>query len=753
MAASLLLLMVPNGLRANAEQTTEITDTNEAIIEETQSNEKAQEVTNETGDFTYDKNNETIEDDQDEAAGEFDEPNFDSFEININTAEEGSFYGTIGDLYSSVEWEHDEDNPQTSAKDPYPQIIKDEDDDIVFDEDVASYWVDSSNYLCWMYYSESENRLITGSIIPTVVEAKKPVWYYNDDPITTDGDYLHDQSYTFTLKYESKEPVFFKATVDLTSEGKLDEEPDSSWNKITGTTTYTKNFVENKKINEIIEDFKIKPQSTSEYHHKFDGWVVSPDIEILTKDVKLTATFTSTMQASVNINTAEDSDKEKGTFDFYLEVDETLRISETNKTSSADTIIGDHSWDENSYFSVDENGVVTYVYWYDEHYCEGKISPGKTIDYKFKSWTLNGKIISCDGKEYFFKDYIEKDADGKIPQFPEFNFIVEFEESSTFVIEGRVSKENGEWYISGAKVSFAVDSEDDVLETVACTVSDNIGWYVLEIPKKYKSGGIVYVDPGEATGFYSPCATHKKYINIEQDLHQEHFKLKQGDLVSIDPKIGYGIGRGSFDYVYKINGKVLSNDEYLKTQIAMNLGTTYTLDGNDLVFSSSTDISNAEVDTYTVTPVPAEGCLFDGWTINGEVFTDGKIDNYDGISFEASFSAIPILTINYIDENGNPVAPTYTSTILGGESYHVNSPSVEGYELVDQTQRIIKGTMPSTDLIINVVYKSTNLGKVDMLAGSSQTGDGMFSLLMVFCIIALAGACGALATRKYLIKK
>lgn len=103
MAASLLSLMVPNGLCANAEQTTEITDANEAIIEETQSNEKAEEVTNETSGFTYDKNNETIEDDQDEAAGEFDEPNFDSFEININTAEEGSFYGTIGDWYSYAE--------------------------------------------------------------------------------------------------------------------------------------------------------------------------------------------------------------------------------------------------------------------------------------------------------------------------------------------------------------------------------------------------------------------------------------------------------------------------------------------------------------------------------------------------------------------------------------------------------------------------------------------------------------------------
>lgn len=196
-----------------------------------------------------------------------------------------------------------------------------------------------------MYYSESMSRLIKGSIIPTVVEAKKPVWYYDDAPITTDGDYLYNQSYTFTLKYESKEPVFFKATVDLTSEGKLSAEPDPSWAKSTegGTTVYNKEFPENKKINEIIKDFNSEPQSTSEYHHKFDGWVVSPDIKILTEDVKLTATFTSTMKASVNINTAEDPDKEKGTFDFYLEVDETLRISETNKTSSADTIIGDHS--------------------------------------------------------------------------------------------------------------------------------------------------------------------------------------------------------------------------------------------------------------------------------------------------------------------------------------------------------------------------------------------------------------------------
>ena len=73
------------------------------------------------------------------------------------------------------------------------------------------------------------------------------------------------------------------------------------------------------------------------------------------------------------------------------------------------------------------------------------------------------------------------------------------------------------------------------------------------------------------------------------------------------------------------------------------------------------------------------------------------------------------LTINYVDENGDPVNtgttanPYVDDDLAYGDTYSVASPAVEGYELVDAAQQVISGTVeleePETEITVNVVYK------------------------------------------------
>lgn len=974
MAASLLLLMVPNGLRANAEQATETTDATEATIEETQSDENAEEVTNEADDFTYDENNEAIENGKEYIAEESSQPNFEDFAINIEIDGTGSFYGEITSLYSGAEWLYPSTNPQTSATDPYPEIIAEMGDDIYFDEDWSCFSIDENNHLVWMYFTDSD--YYSGDIIPTTIEGKTPVWYCGSTKITEDDTYFNDQSYTFTLVYEGEDPgnvtvtvdldggeitatesaqlaeaewslesdgtwthefesgtyteaqamsawnaieptkgtstfkawdpvpgttsvtadktftatyeeepaeilnvkidategtfsgvgedaysyleeydidrgtttftdpylsdttsyahepdesfdgfavdednvlkysyylyvneyddyacviwtinaakitgkvpvwtvngevlepgetcgfvadtmntvslsyaepsVFHTVTVDITAEGKLTVAPDPTWNKVEGENKYTKDFAENSDLYNIIwNDFRLHPTSTSEYYHYFDYWDWEEGLEKLTKPVTFTAMFVSKMKPSVNISTTGPSADKQGTFDFYVDVDDTTIIDDTNKTSSTDTIIKEYFWNEYDCFTVDEDGVITYIYWFvdeysDEHTCEGTIYPDKTMDFQFVSWTLNGQSIAYDGDYHYFKDYIVRGADGKIPQFPEFNFVGTFEESSTFTIEGRVTKDHG-GNLPNVDVSFVVDGE-----IVASDVTDDLGWYVLDISKEYMSGGIVNVDPGEATAFYPPCATSKEYVDITEDLHYEHFKLAQGNLVYIDPVTTTQEGHQSFDYKYIHDGQVVSEKEFDNTAIGLVPGTTYQVVDDRLIFSLVTDTSNS-LNTYVVTPVPEDGYVFDKWFVNGDEIIpeapSGTIEGYDGIEFTVSYREAGTynLTINYINDEGMPLENPYAEALFEGEVYNVKSPVIEGYVLADPNQEYVFGTMPNTDVVVNVVYNPVTAEEIiDNTSGNAQTGDNNAVPFAIIGIVALASVC-FLANRK-----
>ncbi len=79
------------------------------------------------------------------------------------------------------------------------------------------------------------------------------------------------------------------------------------------------------------------------------------------------------------------------------------------------------------------------------------------------------------------------------------------------------------------------------------------------------------------------------------------------------------------------------------------------------------------------------------------------------------------LTINYVDSNGNQMAPSYTHNYNCGASYSVTSPVIEGYTA---NPAVVSGTMGAEDLTINVVYTEAGEQPVVTLLGDVN-GDGV----------------------------
>lgn len=89
------------------------------------------------------------------------------------------------------------------------------------------------------------------------------------------------------------------------------------------------------------------------------------------------------------------------------------------------------------------------------------------------------------------------------------------------------------------------------------------------------------------------------------------------------------------------------------------------------------------------------------WNVNPTVELEIKKDTKFVITFVPDYYH---LRINYLDDNQNVVAESYTADVLFKESYSVVSPVVEGYSLKDEAQVTVKGTMGSQDVEVDVVY-------------------------------------------------
>lgn len=110
-------------------------------------------------------------------------------------------------------------------------------------------------------------------------------------------------------------------------------------------------------------------------------------------------------------------------------------------------------------------------------------------------------------------------------------------------------------------------------------------------------------------------------------------------------------------------------------------------------------LSEQEVNEGEAASAPAAptriGYEFTGWDKDFSSVTED-------MTVTATYTAIRYtLTINYVDENGVKLAPTFTRTYTYGESYSISSPIISGYTA---NTPLVSGVMGAANLVIDVVY-------------------------------------------------
>lgn len=63
--------------------------------------------------------------------------------------------------------------------------------------------------------------------------------------------------------------------------------------------------------------------------------------------------------------------------------------------------------------------------------------------------------------------------------------------------------------------------------------------------------------------------------------------------------------------------------------------------------------------------------------------------------------------VNYVDQNGNPIQTSLTSTGNRGDNFSITAPKINGYELVNPDQASITGTYQGNQMVVTLTYRST----------------------------------------------
>lgn len=147
-------------------------------------------------------------------------------------------------------------------------------------------------------------------------------------------------------------------------------------------------------------------------------------------------------------------------------------------------------------------------------------------------------------------------------------------------------------------------------------------------------------------------------------------------------------------------------------------------------------------------PNTAEGYVHDfaGWTETHP--SDDEVLYIANYNLVAPHANAHTLTVHYVDENGNQMAPDFTEAVEAGDGYVVPSPHIDGYE-PDMAE--VTGTAADADIETTVVYHaaegtpSIQEGTTEGMSGYgslSQTGDdsgyALAGLMAVASVSALA---------------
>ncbi len=92
---------------------------------------------------------------------------------------------------------------------------------------------------------------------------------------------------------------------------------------------------------------------------------------------------------------------------------------------------------------------------------------------------------------------------------------------------------------------------------------------------------------------------------------------------------------------------------------------------------------------------------FGDYTLEGETAQTGTMPAGDHTVTFVYKANLHTLTINYVDEEGNPLSESVVLELKNGQSYDEASPVIAGYTTVDTS---VTGTMGTEDVTVNVVY-------------------------------------------------
>ena len=312
-------------------------------------------------------------------------------------------------------------------------------------------------------------------------------------------------------------------------------------------------------------------------------------------------------------------------------------------------------------------------------------------------------------------------------------------------------------------------SEDNVTITITCATPNSTIYYTLDGTDPVVPGGRnvtgtqVYSGPINITSTTTLKAVAAATDMINSDTVTETYRIVPMRYVNawntLNGTVSYDPAKDTAGATINVNAVANDGYHFASWHVFDFNGTDVTVTNNTFTMPDTNVYVDAifEPDTFSVTFVLNDGHFVNGYTPISRYWYKQQDANlptaadmeYEGHSFDGwyenanfegnSWTSVPDtaksnktyyakwnvnsydLTINYVDANGQTLAPAHTETLQYGASYNVSTPDVVTY-MPDQT--VVSGNMGTAAVTVNVIYTQIVMNAVDnqtVCTGSTTT--------------------------------
>ena len=298
---------------------------------------------------------------------------------------------------------------------------------------------------------------------------------------------------------------------------------------------------------------------------------------------------------------------------------------------------------------------------------------------------------------------------------------------------------------------------DQVTVSINCTTPDVTIYYTLDgtdpvVPaRRNVTGTQVYTDPITLTETTTIKAVAAKNDMINSQMATETYRVLPTRYVlgwnTVNGTVGYTPDHDTTGatiavtatpaegyhfaqwHVFDFNGNdvPVSNNEFIMPDTNVYVDAIFEPDTFDVTFvlnegqfvNGYTPISRYWYQQQPALPtaddVKRDGYTFAGWyqnaNLEGNSWTSIPDTAKHNLTYYAKWDVNSYdLTINYVDANGQTLAPAHTETLQYGAPYNVSTPDVATY-MPDQT--VVSGNMGTAAVTVDVIYTQIVMNTVD----------------------------------------